>query len=92
MIEYAPYRALWSAVLFQAIRDLDSCRRREAVNWVFSDRTQPCSMRWICDVCDLDYEKLQNMCLSRAGRARLLGRDKRNRKAKGSEIWEEFND
>ena len=74
----APYRALWSAVLFQAIRDADAeivrGRKGPGFYWIFHDRTSVGSMRWICDMLDFDYHKLQMMCTTRAGRAKILNR------------------
>ena len=82
-------RALWAAVLFQAVRDLDNeffrmykeDRQRPrtygpAYWWVYSDREDAGSMRWICDMLDLDYHKLQHLCASRSGRNQILKRDK----------------
>lgn len=65
-------RALWAAVLYQAIKDVDGVGRRPAINWIYSKRTGVGSKRWICDMLDLDYYKLQNLCMSRAGRKRVL--------------------
>ena len=65
--------ALWSAVVYQAVRDIDSHNeRRPAINWVFSDNTGVGSMRWICDMLDLDYERLLLLASSRTGRKRIL--------------------
>lgn len=81
----APYRALWAATLFQAIRDAEAeivrGRKGPAFNWIYSDRTGVGSMRWICDMVDFDYNKLQMLCMTRAGRARIL-----KRKIKGEPV------
>ena len=67
------YRRLWAAVVFQAIRDMESeVTRRPAIDWLYSERTGPQSMRWICDMLDLDYHKLLNLSMTRAGRAKIL--------------------
>ena len=65
--------ALWSAVIYLAIKDMDTYNeRRPAINWVFSDDTGVGSMRWICDMLDLDYERLLHLATSRTGRKRIL--------------------
>jgi hypothetical protein len=70
------YRALWSTVIYQAINDIDShTNRRPAIDWVFSDRSDEGSMRWICDMLDLDYGKLQSLSMTREGRAKILKKD-----------------
>jgi hypothetical protein len=67
------YRGLWAAVLYQAISDMDSWNeRRPAIDWVFSEREDEGSMRWICDMLDLDYYKLQNLSMTREGRSKIL--------------------
>ena len=69
-------RRLWAAVLWQAIKDADySEGRGAAYNWIFSNRSDVGSMRWICDMLDLDYDKLQTLSMSRAGRSKILGRE-----------------
>ena len=68
-------RRLWAAVLWQAIKDADYAEGRGAAyNWIFSKRSDVGSMRWICDMLDLDFDKLQTMSMSRAGRSKILGR------------------
>lgn len=68
-------RRLWAAVMWQAIKDVDHCEGRGAAfHWVYSKRTGVGSMRWICDMLDLDYYKLQSLCMTRAGRSKILGR------------------
>jgi len=70
------YRALWATVIYQAIHDIEShTNRRVAIDWVFSERTDVGSMRWICDMLDLDYGKLQNLSMTREGRARILKKE-----------------
>ena len=84
MNETAGYRALWSAVLFQAIRDLDgemyrrgeSTTKGPAFYWIYSPLNGVGSMRWICDMLDFDFHKLQTLCMTRAGRAKILKREK----------------
>ena len=66
-------RRLWAAVVYQAVKDMEyETGRRLAINWMYSDRTGPGSMRWICDMLDLDYYKLTQLCMTRAGRAKIL--------------------
>lgn len=68
-----PYRALWASVLFLAIRD---CNRkghaRAATHWIYAPHDEIGSLRWICDMLDLDYHKLQGICMTREGRAQIL--------------------
>jgi hypothetical protein len=67
------YRRLWSAVVFQAIRDMEYERgRRPAVNWIYSRDDGAGSMRWICDMLDLDYHKLLRLSMTRDGRRKIL--------------------
>lgn len=83
MINTDPYRALWSSVLYQAVRDADGeiirGRKGPAFYWIYSDRKDVGSMRWICDMVDFDYNKLQTLCMTRAGRAKILKRGKKDR-------------
>lgn len=83
MIDASPYRALWAAVLYQAIRDADGeisrGRKGPAFYWIYSDRKDMGSMRWICDMVDFDYHKLQMLCMTRSGRAKVLKRGKKDR-------------
>jgi hypothetical protein len=70
------YIALWATVIYQAINDIDShTERRPAIDWVFSDRTDVGSMRWICDMLDLDYGKLLNLSMTREGRSKILKKE-----------------
>jgi hypothetical protein len=66
-------RRLWAAVMYQAIKDVDD-GRPPAINWVYSRRSNVGSMRWICDMLDLDYHKLTMLCTTRDGRAVILRR------------------
>lgn len=66
-------RRLWAAIVYQAVKDMEyETGRRTAINWMYSDRTGVGSMRWICDMLDLDYYKLTQLCMTRAGRAKIL--------------------
>lgn len=77
------YRGLWAAVLYQAISDIDShTERRPAIDWVFSEREDQGSMRWICDMLDLDYYKLQNLSMTREGRSKILKRGATSKRAR----------
>lgn len=73
--ESNPCTALWAAVLVTAIHDLDDkvewARTR---NWLYDDSEEIGSFAWICDVLDLDANKIQIACLSREGRKELLQR------------------
>lgn len=67
------YRALWAHVILCAIRDCNSIDYHlRAKAWIFSTRTDVGSLRWICDMLDLPHEDIQQMSLTREGRARLL--------------------
>lgn len=73
----ASYTALWAAVLVQSVRDMDSSEGKgleelRAKRYIFDDRKGVGSFWWICEMLDLDYNRLQVMCLSREGRKRLL--------------------
>jgi hypothetical protein len=46
----------------------------EAAHWIFSEKTNKRSMRWICDMLDLDHRKLQALCMTRKGRRKILGK------------------
>jgi hypothetical protein len=73
-----PCTALWASVLVQAIGDMDSRVRSDAKaarDWVFDDSIGIGSFRWICEMLDLDYDRLQFACLSRHSRRTLLGRE-----------------
>jgi len=68
-----PYRRIWASVLYLAIRD---CNRggyqRVAMNWIYSSNTHVGSLRWICDMLDLDFNAVQQMCMTREGRSKIL--------------------
>lgn len=67
------YRALWASVILTALRDIQRNEGRiSALNWMFSAEHGKGSMRWVCDVCNFDYEKLQRLAMSREGRRRIL--------------------
>ena len=79
------YRRIWAAVVYQAIKDMESdMTRRPAIDWLYSDKTGPQSMRWICDMLDLDYHKILNLSMTRAGRSRILRWAEVNSKVKRS--------
>ena len=68
-----PYRALWAAVVYQAIADLNRIGyARRAKEWIYSDQQGVGSMRWVCDMIDLDYDRLQFLSMSREGRRQIL--------------------
>lgn len=84
-VDEAPYRRLWAAVVYQAIRDMESfSERRLAMDWIHSKSTKPQSMRWICDMLDLDYYKLLSLSMTREGRSRILRWEERGDKVKRS--------
>ncbi len=72
-IDDAGCRRVWAAVVYQAVKDMTGEHtRRPAINWMYSDGSGPGSMRWICDMLDLDYHKLTQLCMTRSGRAKIL--------------------
>jgi hypothetical protein len=78
-------RRLWAAVMYQAIKDVD-CGNSSGINWVYSRRTGVGSMRWICDMLDLDYDKLTMLCTTRDGRSKILRRAEEGRRSPRSMI------
>jgi hypothetical protein len=73
-------RRLWAAVVYQAIKDMEyETGRRRALNWIYSGEDSVGSMRWVCDMLDLDYHKLLRLSMTRAGRRQILRRDNRER-------------
>ena len=89
MNDNAAYRRLWSAVVHQAVRDLDEggdivtkgvagtgsgrvTTASRALDWIYSGRQDAGSMFWICDMLDLDYNKLLTLCMTREGRRKIL--------------------
>lgn len=80
--------ALWAEVIRQAIRDIHVCTgrsfedrrlRNDALEWLNSQNDEPQSFLWICDMLDLDANKIRMMSLTREGRNRLLGKDRKRR-------------
>lgn len=70
-------RRLWAAVVYQAVKDIHCSPRGAASDWMYSKRTTVGSMRWICDMLDLDYYKLLTLCMTRTGRTVILKQDRR---------------
>jgi hypothetical protein len=71
--ESEPYRKLWSSVLILAVRDMNSYSRwRDAHNWMYSPKRTIGSANWVCSMLDLDYQALQVLCSTRAGRKKIL--------------------
>lgn len=76
-------RALWSAVIIQAITDMElrekqktkannTWLREAALRWIASSEQHEGSMFWICEMLDLDFRKLQMMALTKSGRQKIL--------------------
>ena len=78
-------RRLWAAVLYQAIKDVDD-GKAPGINWVYARRNSVGSMRWICDMLDLDYGKLQMLCTTRDGRSMILRRSEQGKRSPRSMI------
>jgi len=80
----AAIRALWSSVIVQAIKDMDSrilCDIRVAKNWMYTDnRIGIGSFDWICQMLDLDADRIRTICLTREGRKRLKNNNEGNRR------------
>jgi hypothetical protein len=74
MNDNAPYRRLWSAVVHQAVHDLDGGAANAALarDWIYGGRRDAGSMFWVCDMLDLDYNKLLTLCMTREGRRKIL--------------------
>lgn len=72
-LDDAGCRRLWAAVMYEAIRGIDR-GESPAINWLYSKRASVGSMRWICDMLDLDYNKLSMLCTTRDGRSMILRR------------------
>lgn len=74
------YRALWASVLLQAIRDVDNKEERyEALDYLHSFSEKERSFNWICDMLDLDTERIRTLTLTHTGRRKLLGGNVGNR-------------
>lgn len=74
-ISYDGARAMWAMVVYITIRDMNSSRlanKASATDWVYSTRTDVCSMSWACDSLGLDYKKLKHLCLTKKGRNQIL--------------------
>lgn len=71
-------RQLWASVISQAICDVDlrgdRVVRAQAMRWLNSDAQNEGSLRWICDMLDLDADRIRMMCMSRTGRKSLTGK------------------
>lgn len=68
-----PIRALWAAIVYQAIADMNRAGyARRASEWIYSDQQGVGSMRWVCDMIDLDYDRLQMLSMTREGRRQIL--------------------
>jgi hypothetical protein len=58
--EAIPEANLWIAVIDQALADLSSqSQRAAAARWVESDRCDPGSFRWACDLLDLNVNAVR---------------------------------
>ena len=88
-------RALWSAVIVQAITDLElrenkktkannTYLREAALRWVTSNKKGGGSMFWICEQLDLDYRRLQMLALTREGRKKIFMSQKEREKMQRS--------
>jgi hypothetical protein len=68
-----PIRALWAAIVYQAIADLNRVGyARRAKEWIYSVKQCFVSLRWVCDMIDLDYDRLQMLSMTREGRRQIL--------------------
>jgi hypothetical protein len=83
-----PYKRLWASVLIQAIKDIDTREggaqaiktRYEAKRWFFQKGNEEFSPSWICDILDLDINRLLNKCCTQEGRENLLSSQKEKKK------------
>lgn len=80
--KYAPFRALWAAVLTTAFADLDD-RKREIVadarQWIDSSDNSPQSYLWVCQILGVDPNELRFICNTRHGRKILHKNNGRQR-------------
>ena len=68
-----PIRALWAAIVYQAVADMNRTGyARKAKDWIYSEHQGVGSMRWVCDMIDLDYDRLQMLSMTREGRRQIL--------------------
>ena len=68
-----PIRALWAAIVYQAVADMNRTGyARKAKDWIYSEHQGVGSMLWICDMIDLDYDRLQMLSMTREGRRQIL--------------------
>jgi len=68
-----PIRALWAAIVYQAVADMNRTGyARKAKEWIYSEHQGVGSMRWVCDMIDLDFDRLQFLSMSREGRRQIL--------------------
>ena len=80
-----PYRRLWATVLWQAVRDMNQeSRALSARHYIFNKRNDPGSAQWICDMLDFDIYALQRLCMTRAGRSKILRNNGARRSGKKS--------
>ena len=63
--------------------------RKDATDWFASLDTDIGSFNWICTALDLDAERIFNMTLTREGRSKLRGNDKRFKSVKKEEESDE---
>ena len=78
VIDDQPIRALWAAIVYQAIADMNHAGyARKASEWIYSDQQHIGSMRWVCDMIDLDYDRLQMLSMTREGRRQILKKSAR---------------
>jgi hypothetical protein len=73
-VEFAdPYRRLWASVIWIAVRDMNKKgSHRAATHWMFSHQKHVGSVRWICDMLDIDCNALQQLVTTREGRSKIL--------------------
>lgn len=85
--EFAPYRAVWAAVLTTAFADLDDRSPEivaDAKQWIFSADTGPQSYIWACTMLGVDPVALQLIGSTRAGRKILHKNNGRQRGTLGT--------
>lgn len=93
-VDDGPYRALWSAVMIQAIRDLSgrsSTDRTIAQNYIFEERCSlPGSFDWICSMLGLEPNAIRTIVMTREGRARLQDRNRQRPRRKNTDYIERW--
>lgn len=72
---YAAYRKLWAYVVLQALRDANSYqdwRYKPAQEWLEDDAFEVGSLAWICELFDVDFQRVRRAVATRESRRAML--------------------